>query len=118
MTATTVSDNLLSTTIFNHGTVSTIQSGAKLTPVSYFPNPTDPYNNTMFTEPSKTSTTDSQKRSTTPTNSIQASQHVQSATASSVYRLTTTVLNETSKSTIGTEVKARYSNYNNLFSIK
>ena len=54
---------------------------------------------------------DSQKRSITPTNSIQASQHIQSATASSVYRLTTTVLNETSKSTIGTEVTTHYSNY-------
>ena len=107
MTATTVSENLPSTTIYNHGTLSTTDPGAKLTPASYFPYPTDPYNHTMFTDPSKTSTTDSQKINTTPTNS---NQHVQSATASSVYRLIT-VLNEMSKSTIGTEVTTRYSNY-------
>ena len=113
MTTTSVSDNLLSTTIYNHGTLSTTSSGPKSTPGSYFPYPTDLYNHTIFTEPSKTSTTDSQKMSTTPTNSIEASQHVRSATASSVYRLitTVTVLNEASKSTIGTEVTTHYNNY-------
>ena len=110
MTAITVSENLLSTTIYNHGTLSTTLSGPKSTPGSYFPYPTDPYNHTMFTESSKTSTIDSQKISTTPTNS---NQHVHSATASSVYRLTTTVhmLNEASKSTIGTKVTTHYNNY-------
>ena len=110
MTATTVSENLLSTTVYNHGTLSTTHPGAKSTPGSYFPHPMDPYNHTMFTDPAKTSTTDSQKISTIPTNSVQASQHVQSPPASSVYRLIT-VLNETSKSTIGTEVTTRYSIY-------
>ena len=88
--------------------MSTIQPGAKSTPGSYFLYSTDLYNHTMFTDLLKISTTDSQKISTTPTNS---NQHVQSATASSVYHSTTTVLNETSKSTIGTEVTTHYSNY-------
>ena len=110
-TTPSVSENQLSTTIYNHGTLSTTDPGAKSTPTSYFSYPINPYNHTMFIDPSKTSTTDSQKISTTSTNSIQASQHVQSATASSVYHLTTTVLNETSKSTIGTKVTTHYSIY-------
>ena len=44
MIATTVSENLPSITICNHGTLSTTDPGAKSTPASYFPYPTDPYN--------------------------------------------------------------------------
>jgi hypothetical protein len=67
---------------------------------------TDPILATTARKNSQAATTiniiDPQKTSIPPTNSIQASQHVQSAT-SSVYRLTTTVFDEASESTVSTK---------------
>ncbi len=89
VTASTITDseNLLSTTMYNYGTVSTTQPGAKSTPGSHFPHTMDLYHSTIFTEPTKTTSNMDLHNimSITPTNLIQASQYEQSATTSSDY---------------------------------
>ena len=103
----TVTENLLSTTNYN-GALSTTYTGAvETTLTAYFPYLTDLYHPTILIE--TTINTDSQQISISPTNSIQASKHVQSATASSVYRIST--LKEAPESTVSSEVTTHYNYY-------